>query len=118
MASGPFQALAPCTHSTWGKPATSTTNTSVWLGVPNWLEAASPAPAGATPVGEMPRGPFQPPPPCTQSTWVAPLLPTTNTSVWLGKPNWLEAASPAPAGATPVGEMPRGPFQPPPPCTQ
>jgi hypothetical protein len=51
---------------------------------------------------QMPSGPFHAPAPCTQSTWMAPLLATSQTSVWLGMPNWLEEVSAAPAGAVPA----------------
>src|SRR5436305_1368541 len=105
MAIGPPQLPPPTTHDTWVAPLLPTTNTSVWLGRPNWLEAARPAPAGAVLGGVMARGPPQLPPPATHETWVAPLLPTTNTSVWLGRPNCLEAARPAPAGARLAAEM-------------
>src|SRR5207248_144835 len=110
VARGPFQLPAPWTQSTALAPLLSTTNTSVWLGKPNWFETASPAPGGARAGGLVARGPFQLPPPWTQSTWLVPLLSTTNTSVWLGKPNWFETASPAPEGARPGGELARGPF--------
>src|SRR5437763_7566121 len=118
LASGPFQLPAPWTHSTRAVPLLSTTNTSVWLGKPNWFETARWAPGGASPGGLVARGPFQLPAPWTQSTSLAPLLSTTNTSVWLGKPNWFETARWAPGGASPGGLMARGPFQLPAPWTQ
>src|SRR5258707_1046110 len=98
MDSGPLQCAGPWTQSTWIAPLLPTTNTSVWLGTPNCAEAASPAPGGAPPVGETATGPLHEPPPWIQSTCVAPLFPTTNTSVWLGMPNCWETASLAPGG--------------------
>src|SRR5436309_1597260 len=106
MRRGPCQSPAPSTQETHVAPPLATTNTSVWLGTPNCGATARPAPAGAVPLGVMPRGPLQWPAPATHETSVAPLLATTNTSVWLPIPNWLETPSAAPGRASPAGEMP------------
>src|SRR5205807_2811766 len=101
----------------WAAPLLPTTKASVWL-IPNWWEAARAAPAGGTPVGLTPNGPLQGPPPWTQTTWTAPLLPTTKTSVWFGIPNWLEAASREPGEIGRASRRPSAPLPGPPPTTQ
>ena len=45
---GPFQLPAPWTQDTWTEPSLATLNTSVWLGMPNWLEATTASGVGAT----------------------------------------------------------------------
>ncbi len=71
----------------------ATVNTSVWLGTPYCGDTASRLPPGAAPARLMAIGPLQRPAPRTQDTWMAPLLATVNTSVWLGTPYCGEAAS-------------------------
>src|SRR2546421_86099 len=68
-------------QSTWMAPLLPTTNTSVWLETPNCGEVASLDPDGATPGGLMADRPSTRPPPRHHMTCIAPLLPTTNTSV-------------------------------------
>src|SRR5260370_453852 len=86
--------------------------------MPNWLEAANASPGSARPVLVMGSGPPQVAPPFTQDTSMAPLLPTTNKSVWLATPNWGEVASGAPAGAKLGWVIGSGPCQVPAPSTQ
>src|SRR5437667_137947 len=115
---GPLHAPAPSTQRTSVAPLLATTTASRWVGIPSWLDTASASPAGAVPPGVIPTGPLHAPAPSDQRTSVAPFLATTKTSVWLGIPNWLDAASAAPAGAVPPGVIPTGPFHAPAPSTQ
>ncbi len=76
-----------------------TTNTSVWLGMPNWLEAANRAPwwgeAGRADGERAAPGPE----PVTQRTWTAPSGATLKVSVWLGTPNCGEVTTGVGVGA-------------------
>src|SRR5205085_2176157 len=117
MTAGPFHFPASSTHETWTAPLSTTLKRSVWFATPNCCEAARCPPTEAAPVELMARGPFHLPAPWTQVTRSAPLVSTTNTSVWLATPNCGEVARCAPAGARFGDEMASGPFQLPAPCT-